>query len=307
MNKIKLLMKRLYARIRLVLQYIFWGEYKTDEYYIKKMYYSTYGRYPDLDNPQKYSEKIQWLKLHFRQKYQTEITDKYSARDYWSRNFGDEYLIPLAFETTSWRRITMDVIPDYPCIIKPSSGSGDFIIIKDKSKVDIEQLRKTCKKWLKKKYYYISHEWNYKHARQRIIIEKLLQTKDGKIPNDYKLSFINGELQFIYCSVDREGENFRIIYDKNWKRLPFSMSSCHASESKSHDIPKPATLDKMIEIGSEVAKLFCLVRVDFYDVDGKLYYGEVTMYHGGGYEQFDPPEIDDFYGAKVDLNYVKMK
>ena len=201
----------------------------------------------------------------------------------------------------------MDVIPDYPCIIKPSSGSGDFIIIKDKAQLNIKELRKMCKKWLKKKYYYISHEWNYKHAKQRIIIEKLLSTNEGKIPNDYKLSFINGELQFIYCSVDREGENFRIIYDKDWKRLPFSLSSCHASESKSHDIPRPKSLDKMIEIGSEVAKLFCLVRVDFYDVDGSRYYGEITMYHGGGFEHFDPPEYDDLLGEKVDLNFVKMK
>jgi len=128
--------------------------------------------------------------------------------------------------------------------------------------------------------------------------------KKGKLPNDYKLNYFNGKLEFVYCSVDREGGNHRNIYTPDWKPLPFSWVNAedHRSDLIGPIIKKPASFDRMVEIGNEIAKKFDLVRVDFYDVDGKLYYGEITLHHGGGFDTFKPKKFDLIYGKKLKLS-----
>jgi hypothetical protein len=136
-------------------------------------------------------------------------------------------------------------------------------------------------------------------------VEKLLLDKDGKIPVDYKLHYINGELQFIYCVVDREGDAYRAMFSPEWELLPFQW----VSESKHKPLrtnvnePKPVNLDKMIEFGNEIAKNFkYYVRVDYYEVDGRLYFGEITMHHGSGMNKFYPPEAEKEYADKMRLD-----
>lgn len=263
----------------------------------------TFGREIDLHNPVTMNEKIQWLKLHSRKDIQTVMADKYCVREYIRQHFGEEYLVPLLFETTDWRDLTLDHIPDEPCIVKPNHGTGRYQIIRDKSKLDILDLRIKCLEWMNLDFYRITQEWPYKNIKRRIIIEKLLQTKEGTIPNDYKLNYINGKLEFIYCSVGRESENKRNIYDADWNPLYFSWVEAYkdTSDIRGKEIPAPATLSKMKEIGQQIAKDFAYVRVDFYDVDGKLYFGEITFYHGGGYDVFVPSEYDEYYGKKLIL------
>lgn len=278
----------------------------SDEQMTALRFKHVFGREINLQNPTTLNEKIQWLKLHVRKDIQTVMADKYGARDYIRTHFGEEYLVPLLFETSDWRDITLDNIPDEPCIVKPNHGTGAYVIIRDKNRVDINALQLKCLEWLNTDFYKITQEWQYKNIKRRIIIEKLLQTKDGTIPNDYKLNYINGKLEFIYCSVGRESENKRNVYDANWNPLLFSWVEPYkdVTDIRGKEIPAPPTLPKMMEIGEEIAKEFAYVRVDFYDVDGKLYIGEITFHHGGGFDVFVPDEYDLYYGEKLILPAV---
>ena len=162
-------------------------------------------------------------------------------------------------------------------------------------------VRRKCKLWLKRNYYLLSQEWQYKNIDRCIVVEKMLLNKDGKIPNDYKLHFIEGNLVFIYCSIDRQGNNYRQIYDTNWNLLPFTWDGNGKSHNAHLKIEKPASFKDMVRIGSSIAKGMHYVRVDFYDVDGKLYCGEVTLHHASGFYKFDPESYDYEYGKMVNV------
>ncbi len=288
------------SRIMFVIPSKIMGE-KWDLWKTKKRYKQAHNKELNLDDPQTLNEKLQWLKLYNHTDLQTKVADKYTAREYWSK-FGEDGLVPLLYKTDNWKDITMDVIPDEPCIVKCSGGSASYQIIRDKSDVNIKKLRERCRIWLSCNFYYIMQEWQYKNAKPVIMIEKLLLDKNGKIPNDYKLHYINGELQFVYCSVDREGENYRSIYSPDWERLDLEwMEEYKHGAPKGADIPAPPTFEKMKEIAGEVAKDFPYVRVDFYDVDGHLYYGEITLFHGSGFDTFYPREYDKEFGDKLVL------
>ena len=136
-----------------------------------------------------------------------------------------------------------------------------------------------------------------------VIVEELLQTNEGRIPNDYKLHYMNGKLQFVYVSVDREGCNARNIYDANWEPLLFSWNGTekNAKNRRGTEIDPPVSFEQMKIIGEKIAQNFKYVRVDYYDVDGKLYFGEITLHHGGGFDVFVPESYDLFYGQQLHL------
>ncbi len=279
------------------------NNYGSDRAICLRKYKHSHGESFDIDNPQTLNQKIFWLKINDRRPIHKILADKYTVRDYMANRFGEDKLIPLFYETTNWKDINLDVIPDEPCIIKPTHSSGEYEIIRDKSKVNIKKLRFECRCWLGRNYYKRSQEWQYKDTTRRLIIEKLLLDKNGRIPNDYKLHFINGKLEFVYCSVGRETVNKRNIYDADWNPLYFCWVQGYKdpASTRGEEIPAPESFEEMKRIGAEVAKDFDYVRVDFYDVDGKLYYGEVTFYHGGGNDIFTPIEYDKFYGDKLIL------
>ena len=275
------------------------GDYRVTNNKYKKIFQKDLN----LKNPQTLNEKILWLKLYDHRPIQTKCADKYTAREFLREKFGEKYLIPLLYVTDNWRDITIDNIPNEPCIVKASHSQGDMLIVKDKSKVDIKKLRYDARTWLIRNLYYETQEWQYKDCKPRIVIEKLLMDKNGFIPNDYKLHYINGKLEFVYCSVGRETINKRNIYDANWNPLMFTWVEHFKDPSnlRGEEIPVPPTFEEMKHVGAEIAKEFPYVRVDFYDVDGKLYFGEITFFHGGGFDVFRPEEYDRIYGEKLIL------
>jgi hypothetical protein len=165
------------------------------------------------------------------------------------------------------------------------------------------ELRQECRLWLNTNYYYQSQEWQYKDIKRRIVVEKLLQTKSGMIPNDYKLHYFNGKLEFVYCSIGRETVNSRNIYDAEWNPMYFSWNlPYHVQQScRGAEIPPPLSFDLMKKYGNQIAQDYDYVRVDFYDVDGQMFFGEVTFHHGGGFDRFEPDELDLKYGKKLCL------
>lgn len=270
----------------------------------KRKYKKVYGHEPDLNNPQSLNEKILWLKLYDHREVMTKCADKYTVRDFLKQRFGEDFLIPLLYVTDDWKDLVPENIPDEPCIIKASHSQGDMMIVRDKSKVDYKKLKFMARTWLARNLYDETQEWQYKDCKPRIVIEKLLQDSEGHIPNDYKLHYINGKLEFVYCSVGRETTNKRNIYDANWNPLYFSWVEPYkdAANIRGEEIPAPKTFEEMKRIGEEIAKIYpYYVRVDFYDVEGKLYFGEITLHHGSGFDVFKPGHYDEDYGKLLTL------
>ena len=276
----------------------------SDEVYLKRKFPKAQDYALNLDEPRSLNEKIQWLKIHDRRDINTILADKYGVRDYIKREFGEEYLIPLVMVTHNPKEIVPENLPDYPFIVKCNHDSGHYQIVRDKSSIDWKKLQVDLKWWMSFNYYYLDREWQYKNMVPKIIVEKLLFDKNGKIPNDYKLHCINGKVDFVYVSVDREGKNKRNIYDRDWQPLPFVFAGKEKIKKgaiRGEEINPPASYQQMLTFAEKIAKLYDYVRVDFYDVDGKLYFGEVTHHHGGGFDQIRPIEWDYKIGEKITL------
>jgi hypothetical protein len=278
-------------------------DHKSDEKYLSELFFKRQGYKLNLNEPKTLNEKIQWLKIHNRAEFHTQMADKYAIREFIKEKIGEEFLVPLVYTTTNYYDVKPENMPDFPFIIKANHDSGSYLIVKDKNKVDWTKLRVDCRWWLSNNYYWFDREWQYKNIKPRIIVEKLLITKAGIIPFDYKINVINGKTEFIYVSVDRENANKRNIYNRNWEPLYFTWANKNKNtqELRGDEIEKPSSMDKMIEIAEEIGKLFPYVRVDFYDVDGKIYFGEITQHHGGGFDQIKPIDFDYKYGELINL------
>lgn len=273
---------------------------------ITRKYKKVFGCAPNLDNPHTLNEKIQWLKLNHREDVQTVMADKYAVRQWFVQYFGEEaneHLIPLLYYTDNWRDITMQNLPDEPFIIKSNHGSHMYEIVYDKTKLDINFLRQKCRMWLSVDAYKWGQEWQYKNIPRKIVVERLLRTSEGHIPNDYKLNYFNGKLEFVYCSIGRETTNNRNMYDADWNPIYFQWNSHSAhQDARGKEIVPPPSFELMRRYGDEIAKMFDYVRCDFYDVDGKMYFGEITFHHGGGFNRFVPNEFDSIFGQKLVLH-----
>ncbi len=283
---------------KIIFNYIF-----PNKYYLSKKFKFYHGYHLDWNNLKTLNEKIQWLKINDRKSIYTKLSDKYLVREYISEHFGSEYLIPLILETRNVNDLASENLPEYPVIVKANHDSGNFLIIRNKREVNFKKLQADAKVWLSFNYFYEDREWPYKNIIPRVVVEKLLMTSEGKIPNDYKLNYINGKLEFIYVAFDREGLNKRKILNDNWEELNFKWSKKSYADEKFIDfkLEPPQSLDLMKKFGAEIAKMYDYVRVDFYDVDGKLYFGEITQYHGGGFDSFSPFEYDQYYGSLLKI------
>lgn len=269
----------------------------------RRLFKNVLGYEPDLDNPKTLNEKMCWLKLHDHRDFCTMVADKYRVRDYIAENFGEQYLVPLVARLDSWRDVRREVFPDYPTIIKCNNGSGTWQIVRDPDTVNYRRLRNSCRIWMNLNHYYVLCEWQYKNVKPCLLIEKLLLTPDGKVPADIKLHFFNGKCAFIYKVVNRETDNYRAFFSPDWELLPFQFTSKdkYKKITKPINEPRPQGLDRMIEIGTEIAKNFKYVRVDFYDMGDRFYFSEITLYHGAGHNKFYPSEYDDQYAEMLEI------
>ena len=272
-----------------------------DKTYLKMQTYVLRGEKLDLKNPKRLNHKLQWLKLYDRKPIYTQLVDKYLAKEYIAKRFGEEYVVPTYGVWKTPEEIDFDSLPNQ-FVLKCNHNCAEGICIcKDKSTLNKEEAKAKLGRALKKNFYWQCREWPYKNVPPLILAEKYLETKEGKIPNDYKLHYINGELQFVYVSYDRQGVNDRCVYDSNWNRLPFVWVPALKPDMNTADVPCPQTFEQMKDFGAQIAKDFKYVRVDYYDIDGKLYFGEITLFHGAGYDYFFPDEYDFIFGEKLKL------
>ncbi len=270
-----------------------------DKIYLKVKYRLIVGKKLNLNAPETFNEKLQWLKLHDRNPLYTKLVDKYEARKYVAEKIGEEYLIPLLGVYDSFEEINFDTLPNQ-FVLKPTHTSGNIFICKDKSKINYDELKKIVNRWLKRNYYWFHREWPYKNIKPRIICEKYMVDESGEELKDYKIFCFNGEPKLIQVDYNRYSCHKRNLYDINWNYIP---ASIQYPTDPNVIIKKPKKLDKMLEIAKILSEGFPHVRVDLYYnyIYDKIYFGELTLYHGAGYEKFEPESLEIEMGSWLKL------
>lgn len=264
---------------------------------IEEWFYQNTMTHLDLDKPKTFNEKIQWLKLYDSTAEKTKLADKYLVRDWIKEKIGEEYLIPLLGVWDRFEDIDFDTLPDQ-FVLKANHGSGWNVIVKDKESLNIEATRTKFNNWMKKNFAFCNGlELHYKDIEPKIIAEKYIKTDSGSV-NDYKFFCFNGNIELIWVDANRyEGQHIRNIYSPDWELLPVTKDY---PNDAGMDL-KPECYEKMNELARILSKDFICVRVDFYEVDGKVYFGEMTFTSGSGYGTFNPPEFDYELGSKLKL------
>lgn len=274
-----------------------------DKSYLKLVYMAEMGMKLNLENPKTFNEKLQWLKLNDRKPEYSIYVDKYAVRSYIAETIGDKHLIPLIGVYDNVTEIDWENLPKQ-FVLKCAHGSGSNIICLDKSKLNIINAKKTLMKWTRRNWYWFGREWPYKHVKPRIICEKFMADELRKELFDYKIMCFNGKAKCIFVCLNRHtstGLNID-IYDLDWKLMPFGRPS-HPNSGMI--IPKPENFDKMIYYSEAISKDIPFIRVDFYEANGQLYFGELTFYPGAGFEKFIPEEYDNLLGSWIELPLKK--
>ena len=267
-----------------------------DKTYIKFKYYSRFKKFPNLKKPKTFNEKLQWLKLYDRNPEYTKMVDKYEVRKYIAEKIGEEYLIPLIGVWTSFDEIDFDCLPEQ-FVLKCTHNSGGLVICKDKSKLDIEKTRKRINGSLKNNYYWSGREWPYKKVKPRIIAEKYMVDESGTELKDYKFFCFDGEPKVMFIATDRPHDTRFDFFDMEFNHLPFTNGHPNADR----ELKKPDGFQEMIELAKSLSKGIKQSRIDFYDINGKVYFGEITFFHWSGLTPFEPEEWDYTLGEYIKL------
>lgn len=271
-----------------------------DELMIRIQYFIKTGRMLDLESPKRYTEKIQWYKLYYRNSLLPLCSDKYSVRGYIKSKGYDGILNELYAVYHSIEDIDLESLPK-SFIIKHTTGSGRNIIVADKNKVDLELIKEEVVSWLTNDVTNYGREWGYNDIQQSVIVEALLPRDSNNDLPDYKFFCFNGKVEYLYTMVDYVDDHESgkcSFFDMNFKKLPYSRSEYRPID---REITKPSCFDEMVSIASDLCKDFPHVRVDFYDINGRVVFGELTFYNASGYTVFDPDEFDFIMGEKFVL------
>lgn len=270
----------------------------TDEEFVKKFYKNAFGNELDLENPITFNEKLNWLKLNLKNPNATICADKYEVRKY-IENKGYGYILnDLLGVYDNVEEIDIDRLPDR-FVLKGTHGSGWNLIVKDKNKVNWKPWKLIMKSWLRQNFYYYGREWVYKDIKPRIICEKFLEDSNKELL-DYKIYCFNGIPKFIQIDVDRFTNHTANYYDVEWNEMNFQ----YDDENSGRKIEKPKNLKEMLEISKVLSEEFEHVRVDFYEVDGKLYFGELTFFTASGSGKFNPEKYDEIIGSWLHLDGI---
>ncbi len=274
-------------------------KFLSDKIYLKIKYRIIMKKKLNLKNPQTFNEKLQWLKLNDRNPEYTKMVDKYEAKKYVSNIIGEEYIIPTLGAWEKFEDIDFEKLPNQ-FVIKPTHTSGNVFICKDKSKIDYKKLKKEVNKWLKRRYYYLHREWPYKNAKPRIIAEKCMTSEKQEELIDYKLFCFNGEPKYLCVS---EGMSNHEMATMSFADMKYNKTKFYRRDYHPFSVlpPKPANLEKMKELARKLSKNMSFIRVDLYEINGRIYFGELTLYPCSGYIPFEPEKYDKVLGDMIIL------
>lgn len=270
-----------------------------NKWYLFFRFKNRVGYWPHLNHPRTFNEKLQWLKLNDRHAEYTQMVDKIDAKKYVASIIGDKYIIPTLGVWNSVDEIEWDKLPNQ-FVIKVSSDSGGIVVCKDKQTLDIEKAKEKLTNGWGKNYYVHNKEYPYRDLTPRIIAEEYKEDESGYELRDYKIFCFNGEPKILFVASDRQkaGEDTKFdFFDLNWNHLPFTNGH---PNSKEH-IAKPKNFEEMLEIAKKLSVGIPQVRIDLYNCNGQIYFGEITFFHWSGMTAFDPVEWDFKLGKMIKL------
>lgn len=250
-----------------------------------------HGAYPNLFHPRSFSEKIQYRKLFDRRPELVTFADKFAVRDYVRQRLGNDVLTTLYHLTEDPNDIPLDFLPER-FVVKPTHGCGWIEIVRDKSQLDVEQLKARSASWLSTNFLYTAGEWAYSQVTPRLMFEEILDDGRGEIPCDYKFFVFGGRVEFISVDLDRFGDHRRNMYDRHWNRLKFGFQRSGSDET----VPRPSRLDDMIRYAEILASDFDFLRIDLYQPGERIIFGEITATPASGLEPFWPGGTDCWIG-----------
>lgn len=264
-----------------------------DSIFLKIQYKRLVGEKLNLHNPKTFNEKLNWLKLYDRQPMYTMMVDKYAVKQFVAGIIGEEYIIPNYGVWNRFEEIDFEHLPNQ-FVLKCTHDSGGLVICRNKEEFNKNAAEKKIARCLKNNFYYAGREWPYKNVKPRIIAEKYMVDSEKEELNDYKLMCFNGEHKCTFVCEERfSEEGLKLtIYDKDWNIMPVTRHCPSNPEKKD----KPRNYDEMVRIAERLSQGIPFLRVDFYEVQGKLYFGELTFYPGNGFEKFYPSEWDRILG-----------
>lgn len=279
------------------------GGWRSDKSAIERKYARTFGYPLDWAQPRTLNEKLNWMKLNFRDPLQRIAADKFAVRAHVAAKVGAQYLVPLIRKCDRAEEIRFAELPA-AFVLKTNHGSGQNWIVRDKSKADEHAVVRRFREWLAVGHYAASREWPYKDMPPAIVVEELLLDENGQIPSDFKLHCFGGKVATIQVDLDRETAHRRNFYDLDWRIQPFIWTEWEGDRPawpNGRAVARPAALAEMVRVAEALAADFPYARIDLFYCRGKVYFGEITFYHGGAFERFDPPEFDRIFGDKLAL------
>lgn len=272
--------------------------------YLSVLYRFRFGYWMDFDNPKTFNEKLQWLKLYDHRPEYIKLVDKYEAKKIIGELIGNEYIIPTLGVWNKVDDIDFDSLPNQ-FVLKCTHDSGGIVICKDKCRLNIKYAKNKLNKCLKTNYYNEGKEWPYKSVPRRIIAEKLIEPPQGiKDLFDYKFFCFEGKVCFFKIDYGRYVEHHANYYSIDGEQLPFGEASCPPSN---HQIKIPGNIKQMISLAERIAMGYPFMRVDFYEVEGIIMWGECTLYPASGFGKFTSEEYDDYLGSMIQLKGIKKK
>lgn len=269
----------------------------SDESYIRLIYRLRMGKKLNLDNPVSFNEKLQWLKLHDRKSLYTKLADKLAARNYVEEKIGEGHSPLVLGVYSSFDEIDFDKLPS-GFVLKTIHDSGSYVICPDKTRLDMRAAKRKLSRSLRRNYYRTTREYQYRDIKPRIIAEEFL----GENLTDYKFFCFNGEPKFMYIEDEAGESREQAIFDMDFNREPFTMEDRYSTAT----FTKPGFFDEMRRTAAVLSSGIPFLRVDMYYVRGRIYVGELTFYHYGGFIPFNPPGWDDIIGGYLDINSVKI-
>ncbi len=286
-----------------------WNEYRrfrekiyykiySDEEFIIKCFTKKHGFVPNLKTPKSFNEKLNWMKLNYHNDLQTQCVDKYCVREYVKQCGLENILNPLLYVYNNVEDIDYDKLPD-KFVLKGAHGSGWNIIVKDKSKLNFQKWKPIMRSWMKQNIYYSGREWPYKNVKPKIVCEKYIDTRGNDL-RDYKIFCFNGIPKYIQVDGERFIDHKRAFYDINWVRQDIQL----CGYARDYYAEKPKKLDEMLNIARALSKPFPFSRIDLYNVDDRIIFGEITFFPDAAFGKFSPEDVDNQWGNLIELPII---
>ena len=272
-----------------------------DSLFIKLVYFASFRKFPNLKH-QTFYEKLQWLKLHDRNPLYTILVDKYAVKKWVADRIGEQYIIPTLGVWNDFAEIDFDSLPNQ-FVLKCTHDSGGLVICKDKKLFNVSDAQKKISNSLKTNYYFEYREWPYKNVPPRIIAEKYMEDEKTKDLRDYKFFCFNGIVRCYKIDFDRFTSHKANYYDENSVLINVGEKKCPPDANA--NIDQPVNIHKMISLAQELSNSIPFVRVDFYEVNGKIFFGEMTLYPAAGFGEFCDDYSDKMLGEWLKLSQVK--